>query len=196
MRRWSYGMTVVGMAVLLALTAVSASGTETGSGAAAGEAYTIGVGDVLSIHTWKEPDLSLDVVQVRRDGKITFPLLDDIPASGRTTVELKQTIQERLTRFVDAPMVTVTLINALSQQYYILGEVQETGEYPLIKNLTVIQAFALAKGFTQWASKDRILLYRRNGTDLTVFRIDYKDIVKGQMNKDIFLQADDIIIVP
>ncbi len=60
----------------------------------------------------------------------------------------------------------------------------------------MIQAFALAKGFTQWAAKDRILLYRRNGNDLTVFKIDYKDIVKGQMNKDIFLQADDIIIVP
>lgn len=195
MRRWNHGMTA-GLAVLLVLAAVSVSGAENTGDAAAGEVYTIGVGDVLSIHTWKEPDLSLDVVQVRRDGKITFPLLDDIPASGRTTVELKQTIQERLTRFVDAPMVTVTLINALSQQYYILGEVQEIGEYPLIKNLTVIQAFALAKGFTQWASKDRILLYRRNGTDLTVFRIDYKDIVKGQMNKDIFLQADDIIIVP
>jgi polysaccharide export outer membrane protein len=93
-------------------------------------------------------------------------------------------------------MVTVTLVDFVSQRYYIIGEVQEIGEYPLIKKLTVIQAFALAKGFTQWASKDRILLYRRNGTDLSVFRIDYKDIVKGQMNKDIFLQADDVIIVP
>ncbi len=184
------------LAVWVVLTAVPASGGQNDNATVLNPAYTIGIGDVLSIHTWKEPDLSLDMVQVRRDGKITFPLLDDIPASGRTTVELKQTIQEGLTRFVDAPMVTVTLINALSQQYYILGEVQEIGEYPLIKNLTVIQAFALAKGFTQWAAKDRILLYRRNGNDLTVFKIDYKDIVKGQMNKDIFLQADDIIIVP
>jgi polysaccharide export outer membrane protein len=136
------------------------------------------------------------MVQVRRDGKITFPLLDDILALGKSTVALKQTIQTQLSKFVEAPMVTVTLVNAVSQRYYILGEVLEIGEYPLIKKLTVIQAFALAKGFTQWASKDRILLYRRNGTDLSVFRIDYKDIVKGQMNKDIFLQADDVIIVP
>lgn len=195
MRKWIFGMTA-GLAVWMVLTAFSASGNESGDEAAAGAAYTIGVGDVLSIHTWKEPDLSLDVVQVRRDGKITFPLLDDIPALGKTTVALKQIIQDQLARFVDAPMVTVTLVNAVSQRYYILGEVQEVGEYPLIKNLTVIQAFALAKGFTQWASKDRILLYRRNGSDLSVFRIDYKDMVKGQMKEDFFLQADDIIIVP
>jgi polysaccharide export outer membrane protein len=195
MRKQTCGVTA-GMVLWMVLTAFSASGGENVKETDSSPAYTIGIGDVLSIHTWKEPDLSLDMIQVRRDGKITFPLLDDIPAAGRSTVELKQTIQEGLTRFVDAPMVTVTLINALSQQYYILGEVQQTGEYPLIKNLTVIQAFALAKGFTQWAAKDRILLYRRNGNDLTVFKIDYKDIVRGQMDKDISLQADDIIIVP
>ena len=185
-----------GMVALIVLTALFAFGAEKTGDIHANQDYSIGIGDVLSIHTWKEPDLSLDRVQVRRDGKITFPLLDDIPALGKTTVELKHTIQNQLTQFVEAPMVTVTLVGAVSQQYYILGEVQEIGEYPLIKKLTVIQAFALAKGFTQWASKDRILLYRRNGNDLTVVRIDYKDIVKGQMRKDIFLQADDLIIVP
>ncbi len=195
MRKWVCVMTM-GLAGLILLTAVSATGAEKTDGINASENYFIGIGDVLSIHTWKEPDLSLDRVQVRRDGKITFPLLDDIPAVDKTTVELKHAIQNQLTQFVEAPMVTVTLVDAVSQRYYILGEVQEIGEYPLIKKLTVIQAFALARGFTQWASKDRILLYRRNGKDLTVFRIDYKDIVKGQMNKDIFLQADDLIIVP
>ena len=73
---------------------------------------------------------------------------------------LKQEIQNRLAEFVEAPTVTVTLVNPISQRYYILGEVQQVGEYPLIKKLTVIQAFALAKGFTQWASKDEIILYR------------------------------------
>ncbi|MBG0780395.1 MAG: polysaccharide biosynthesis/export family protein [Desulfotignum balticum] len=195
MRKKNYKVTM-GLAALMFLIAFSASGAEKNGSISASGDYIIGIGDVLSIHPWKEPDLSLDMVQVRRDGKITFPLLDDILALGKSTVALKQTIQTGLSKFVEAPMVTVTLVNAVSQRYYILGEVLEVGEYPLIKNLTVIQAFALAKGFTQWASKDRILLYRRNGNDLSVFRIDYKDIVKGQMNKDIFLQADDVIIVP
>ncbi|MBU3952356.1 MAG: SLBB domain-containing protein, partial [Proteobacteria bacterium] len=78
----------------------------------------------------------------------------------------------------------------------ILGEVQEVGEYPLIKKLTVVQAFALAKGFTEWASKDKIILYRRTGQKEMMIKIDYDDIVKGQLNKDILLRADDIIIVP
>lgn len=158
--------------------------------------YRIGVGDVLSIHTWKEEDLSFDAVRVRIDGKITFPLLDDIPAEGRTTVELKQTIQEMLSEFVEAPSVTVTLVSPVSQRYYILGEVEEIGEYPLVKHLTVVQAFALAKGFTEWASKDKIILYRRDGGREVMIKIDYDDIVKGKLNKDIQLKADDIIIVP
>ncbi len=158
--------------------------------------YLIGTGDVLSISTWKEKDLTFENVVVRNDGKITFPLLDDIQARGRTTMELKYTIQKGLEAFLDAPMVTVTLMNPGSQKYYILGEVQETGEYPIMKKLTVVQAFALAKGFTQWASKDKIILFRKSDGKNTMVKIDYDDIVGGDLSQDVYLQADDIIIVP
>ncbi len=158
--------------------------------------YKIGTGDVLSISTWKEKDLSFENVVVRNDGKITFPLLDDIQARGRTTMELKYTIQKGLEAFLDAPMVTVTLMEPGSQKYYILGEVQETGEFPIIKKLTLVQAFALAKGFTEWASKDKIILFRRAGGKGTMVKIDYDDIVDGDLSQDVYLQADDIIIVP
>jgi polysaccharide biosynthesis/export protein len=158
--------------------------------------YTIGIGDVLSINTWKEEGLSFDTVQVRNDGKITFPLLDDIPADGKTTIELKKIIQKKLSEFVESPSVTITLVNPISQKFYILGEVQAVGEYPLVKKLTIVQAFALAEGFTEWASKDKIILYRRSGQKEEMIKIDYNDIVKGQLNKDILLRADDIIIVP
>lgn len=160
------------------------------------EDYKIGIGDVLKINTWKEPDLSFDALQVRRDGKITFPLLDDLQAEGVTTVELKTTIEKKLADFIEAPSVTITLVGAVSQKYYILGEVQEVGEYQLIKKLTIVQAFALAKGFTEWASKDEIILYRKEGGTEKIIKIDYRDIVKGKLGKDIILIADDIIIVP
>lgn len=158
--------------------------------------YRIGIGDVLSIQTWKEENLSFEAVLVRNDGKITFPLLDDIPAEGRTTVELKKAIEKMLADYVEAPSVTVTLVNPASQRYYILGEVQQVGEYPLVKKLTVVQAFALAQGFTEWASKDKILLYRRDQGEEAMIKIDYDDIVKGKLEQDIYLKADDIIIVP
>ncbi|MEN8210820.1 MAG: polysaccharide biosynthesis/export family protein [Thermodesulfobacteriota bacterium] len=158
--------------------------------------YKIGIGDVLKINTWKEEDLSFDTVRVRIDGKITFPLLDDLQAEGITTVQLKKNIEEKLSDFVEAPTVTVTMISPVSQQYYILGEVQNVGAFPLMKKLTVVQAFALAKGFTEWASKDEIILYRKDGKTEKIIKIDYDDIVKGKLGKDIVLQADDIIIVP
>ena len=158
--------------------------------------YKIGIGDVLKINTWKEDDLSFDMVFVRNDGKITFPLLDDIQAEGRTTMELKVDIEEKLSEFVEAPTVTVTLANPGSQKYYILGEVQNVGEYPLIKKLTIVQAFALAKGFTEWASKDEIILFRRHQGKEKMIKIDYDDITDGNLKNDIQLKADDIIIVP
>ena len=158
--------------------------------------YKIGVGDVLHVTTWKEEDLTFEKVFVRNDGKITIPLLDDIQAEGRTTMELKTFIETGLGEFVEAPTVTVVLANPGSQKYYILGEVVGVGEYPLIKKLTVVQAFALAKGFTEWASKDEIILFRRDNGKEQMIKIDYDDITDGKLENDIQLKADDIIIVP
>lgn len=160
------------------------------------DSYIIGSGDVLEIMTWNEEDLTRQVV-VRLDGMITFPLLDDIQAAGKTTLQLKQVIQEKLGDFIDSPFVTVTLLESGSQTFYILGEVINTGEYPLSKRLTVLQAFALAGGFTEWASKNEILLFREeNGTKKTIL-INYRDLVKKQdFSKNVQIMANDTIIVP
>ncbi len=158
--------------------------------------YLIGIGDVLNITTWKEGDLSFSGLRVRNDGKITFPLLDDLQAEGKTTMELKGTIQEKLSEYVEAPVVTVSLADAGSQKYYILGEIKNVGEYPLLKKLTVIQAFALANGFTDWAAKDEIILFRRDQGKEIMIKIDYDDITDGNLKADIQLKADDIIIIP
>ena len=151
----------------------------------------------MEIVTWKEPDFTRGDVLVRIDGKITFPLLDDLQAAGMTPMQLKVIIEDSLKGFVDAPEVTVTVKNAGSQKFYILGEVVNTGEYPLIKNLTVLQAFSLAGGFTEWASKKEIILHRReNGKDKTIL-INYKDIVGRQdFSQNVPIRAGDTIIVP
>ncbi len=158
--------------------------------------YKIGVGDILRINTWEEPNLSLDAAMVRSDGIITFPLLDDIKAQGLTTMELKTKIENRLKEYVEVPNVTITLITPVSQRFYILGEIANTGEYPITKKLTVMQAFALAGGFTEWASKNKILLIRRSGGKESTIIIKYKDILNGNFSQDIPLKADDTIIVP
>jgi polysaccharide export outer membrane protein len=161
------------------------------------DSYKIGSGDILEIMTWKEPDFSRNEVLVRIDGKMTFPLLDDIQAAGRTPLELKKNIEARLKGFVDNPVVTVTVINPESQKIYILGEIIRTGEYDLKKNLTVLQAFALAGGFTQWASKKEIILLRHEKGKDKIIRVNYKNIIKGSdLMQNMPLQANDTIIVP
>jgi len=165
--------------------------------AESGGSYKIGSGDILEIVTWKEPDFSREEVLVRTDGYISFPLLNDVQAAGLTPTQLKKSLEAGLKSYVSTPEVTVTIVTSGSQRFYILGEVINTGEYPLAKHLTVLQAFAIAGGFTEWASKDEIILMRReNGKDVTI-RVDYKDIVKGEnLEQNVKIKADDTIIVP
>jgi polysaccharide export outer membrane protein len=161
--------------------------------------YIIGNGDILEINTWKEPDFSRKEIIVRLDGKISLPLLGDIQATGLTPTQLKTTIESRLKKYVSKPSVTVTIRNAASQRFYILGEVVNTGEYPLVKDLTVLQAFALAGGFTEWASKNEIILYRgvKGDGKGIVIQINYKRILRNKdFSQNVKIRANDTIIVP
>ena len=180
------------------IVTIAASRAFAGEGSKSGEnQYRIGNGDILNITTWKETDFTKTGILVRIDGKISFPLLNDVQAGDRTPLELKKDIQNKLKGFISNPVVTVTVTSPASKRIYILGEVVNTGEYPLVKNLTVLQAFALAGGFTEWASKKEIILFRKeDGKDKTI-RINYKNILKGKdFSQNVELQADDTIIVP
>ncbi|MEJ5358024.1 MAG: polysaccharide biosynthesis/export family protein [Desulfobacterales bacterium] len=193
------GLLVAGCCIFAAASAAVAQdkGAQSWSARAQAAEYRIGAGDVLEITTWKEPELSRRDILVRLDGKISFPLLGDVAAAGMTPVELTDTIQKGLKNYVTSPVVTVTVTNPGSQRIYILGEVARTGEYPLTKNLTVLQAFALAGGFTQWAAKDEIILLRGEPGREKIYKINYKDIVRGRgTENNLPLQANDTIVVP
>ena len=160
------------------------------------EDYIIKPGDILEIVTWKEPDFTKDVI-VRNDGKFSFPLLDDIRAENMTTIQVKRILEKGLKEYLDTPVVTVILKSPQSQKYYILGEIQKTGEYQIGKRLTVLQAFALAGGFTEWASKNEIILLRVEQGKQKIIRINYKNIIKGKdLDNNVLVEPDDTIIVP
>jgi polysaccharide export outer membrane protein len=170
---------------------------QTWSAKASAQDYEIGAGDILGITTWKELDFTREEVLVRLDGKITFPLLNDVLAAGLTTMDLKRVIENGLKDYISNPVVTVNVRQPLSKRFYILGEVRRTGEYPLVKHLTVLQAFALAGGFTEWASKKEIILLRQENGKEKIYRINYKEITKGKdLSQNIKLKPDDTIIVP
>ncbi len=159
--------------------------------------YMIGHGDALEIVTWKESDLSRERVIVRIDGRITFPLLGDIQAFGLTPMQLKYDMEAGLKKFVGNPIVTVTVQEAVSQRFYILGEVEEPGEYNILKGITVLQALALAEGFTEYADKSEIILFRHEKGKNRIIKVDYKKIIKGKdFSHNIMLKANDTIVVP
>ena len=131
-------------------------------------------------------------------GRQNFIPFDERPYCGGPYPEqLKGQIEKRLKAYISHPSVTVTVRDPVSQKFYILGEVVNVGEYPLSKELTVLQAFALAGGFTEWASKKEIILFRKEMGKERVIRINYKDIVKKMdFKNNIQIIADDTIIVP
>jgi polysaccharide export outer membrane protein len=164
--------------------------------AVSGEAYVIGPGDKLSIDVWREPDLSKQV-SVRLDGKISLPLIEDVVAGGLTCAELRTQLTEKYGQYVDSPVVSVTVLESHSKNIYVLGKVTRSGEYPLQKNMTVVQAISLAGGLTEWADTSDIRLIRKIKGERKTFRIDYDAIVSGKdLSQDVQLEPDDTIFVP
>jgi len=158
--------------------------------------YVIGPGDLLSIDVWKEEDLSKKV-SVRLDGKISLPLVNDVQAAGQTSTELRNQLSEKYKDFVDVPEVSVTVLESRSKRIYLLGKVAKPGEYPMQKNMTVVQAISLAGGLAEWADSSDVKLIRKiKGIEKT-FTVDYDAIVSGEdLSQNVLLQPDDTIFVP
>ena len=158
--------------------------------------FLIGPDDVLHIYVWKEPDLIQDVT-VLPDGKITFPLIGEIQAQGRTVTELKNSITERLQSFVTAPEVTVIVRQINSRRIYTLGKLNTPGSYPLAAGMTVIQALSTAGGLAQWAEEKNILVIRREGAEELQHKFNYSQYISGKnLKQNILLKPNDTIVVP
>jgi polysaccharide export outer membrane protein len=151
---------------------------------------------VLEILVWKEPDLSRTVT-VRMDGKISLPLVDDIPAAGSKPLEVKERITQALSGFVDAPAVYVILQEQNSKRIYLVGKVNSPGEYPLKRDMTLLHAIALAGGFAEWAGTGDIVIIRKGPKGQVRIKADYGRAVSGKdIEQNILLYPDDVIIVP
>ncbi|HYZ83764.1 MAG TPA: polysaccharide biosynthesis/export family protein [Bryobacteraceae bacterium] len=154
--------------------------------------YEIGPEDVLLIRVWREPEFS-GPVQVRPDGKFTLPLVGDIPAAGLTPNKLAEDITKALTEFINKPEVTVSLQSVQSKKYYITGEVNRTGSFPLIVPTTVLEALTNAGGFREFARSNKIVIMR----GLQRIKFNYKEVIKGKnLEQNILVQNGDYIHVP
>jgi polysaccharide export outer membrane protein len=158
--------------------------------------YVIGPQDVLDISVWKEPELTRPV-PVRPDGKISMPLLNDVQAAGKTPLQLTADITAGLKKFVTDPQVTVIVTTINSQRVFILGEVNRAGAYPLLPNMTVLQALSSAGGFTIYANLKKIYVLRVEDGKQVKHPFNYKDVLAGKAaDQNIFVKAGDTIVVP
>lgn len=162
------------------------------------EQYRIGPEDQLEVQVWKNADLTRQVT-VRPDGKISLPLVGDVQASGLTTDELEQEIVTRLSKFIEAPHVSILVSAVNSYYYYITGEISKPGKYPLKGRTSLLQAVSMAGGFTPFASRNDISVFRKNPNGATEkrIRVRYNDILKSADGKaNILLQTGDTIVIP
>jgi polysaccharide export outer membrane protein len=161
---------------------------------AAEEEYRIVAEDALQIVVWKNEALSRSVV-VRPDGKISLPLLNDVQAAGMTANELKASLEKKFTEYIPAPEVYVVLTAIRGFDVNILGEGAKQGRYTLKKPTTVVELIALSGGFAQFASKSRITILRKEGSETKRIPFDYNKVIRGDA-PDVVLRPDDIVVVP
>jgi len=158
--------------------------------------YYIAPGDVLRVAVWKEPELTTEVF-VRLDGRITVPLVGDVKAAGRTTEELSSEIRTKLRAFLEVPQVTLTVSQAISARFYVVGQVTTSGAFPLSSRITVAQALAIAGGFREFAKRDRIVVVREVHGERKAIPFNFRDLEAGiNLEQNIALEAGDTIIVP
>lgn len=162
----------------------------------AGSDYHIGPGDVLQLFVWKEPELTRELT-VRLDGRISVPLLGDVEANGRTPAQLAGELSKRFTRFLEAPQVTLGVAQANSTRFYVLGQVNKPGDFPLSGRTTVLQGLALAGGFKEFAKTDGIVIIRREKGNETAITFNYKRLESGRdVSQNVALRPGDTILVP
>ena len=160
------------------------------------ETYVIGATDQLLVTVWKNPELSNRLV-VRTDGMISVPLLDDVQAEGLTAEELKEVLTEALSEYISNPDVTVVVVGMNSNSVSIMGGVNRSGEIPLQKETRVLQAIARSGGFSVWAKKGQVKIFRPVADSLVEYRFDYDAYLAGKApGTNIVLKAGDTIVVP
>lgn len=153
--------------------------------------FLIGAEDIIFIQVWREPDFTRQAL-VRPDGKITMPLIGEIEAAGSTPDQLAAKLTEALSKFLNTPQVVVTVLQVNSKKYYVMGEVNKPGSFPLAVPTRVLEALTNAGGFREFANTKKIVVLRK-GQQL---KFNYNDVVKGKkQEQNILLENGDHIIV-
>lgn len=184
------------LVILGVLFGLSASVFAAGSNSSNKEGYLVGPEDILHISVWKEEELNREVV-VGPDGKISFPLVGNVQAAGRTTEEIQRDITQQLEKYIPDPVATVSVQTVSGYKIYVLGKVNNPGEFTIGRYIDVLQALTLAGGLNPFASKNGIKILRREDGKEKVFPFKYGEVEDGEnLEQNIILQSGDVVVVP
>jgi len=154
--------------------------------------YLMGPEDVIQVWVWKEPDLSTTAM-VRPDGKIALPLIGEIEAKGRTAPQLQDEVSKRLMAYLSAPVVTVIVKEVNYPKISVLGQVRKPDIYKIRQKMTVLDAIALAGGFTDYANRRKVKILRNNSSTPQEYKLDLKD--PNQTTIRFYLEPFDTVYV-
>ena len=158
--------------------------------------YQVQPGDILTVTVWKETDLTGDLL-IRPDFGLSFPLVGDLDARGKTVDQLRLEITERLKKYIPSPVVTVATKTVAGNHIYVVGKVQRPGEYPVVRNVDVMQALSLAGGATPFAAVNDIIVLRRESAGQIVLHFQYNDVARGRdLRQNVLLLPGDTVVVP
>lgn len=166
-----------------------------------GEEYVIGPLDDLTIFVWRNPELGAKV-QVRPDGRITTPLITDMPAVGKTPKMLADDIKLALTQYIENPLVSVIVNNfsgTFSQQVRIVGATEKPASIPYRANMTLLDAMISVGGLSEYAAGNRARLVRfdKDSGKQKEYQVRLNDLLKkGDTRANVMLAPGDVIIIP
>jgi polysaccharide export outer membrane protein len=161
--------------------------------------YLIGPGDSVNILVWRNPEVSM-AVPVRPDGKITTPLVEDLPAAGKTSTELARDIEKALAKFIQQPVVTVIVTNFVgnfSEQIRVIGQATKPQALPYRRDMSLMDVLIAVGGVTEFASGNRASVIRTVDGKQQKFNVRLDDLIKeGDISANMPMRPGDVLIIP
>ncbi|MCU7904305.1 MAG: polysaccharide export protein [Candidatus Thiodiazotropha sp. (ex Epidulcina cf. delphinae)] len=179
--------------------ATSVSRSPASVGGPSSPMYVIGPGDTLNVFVWGDSELSTDVV-VRPDGLITTPLVEDLPASGQTPTELARNLEQRLSRFVKNPQVTVSVrefVGRYTEQVRVVGQASQPQSVPYREGMTLLDVIIAVGGLTEFAAGNKATVVRQVNGKTTQYRVRLDDLIRdGDISANVRMLPGDVLIIP
>ncbi len=161
--------------------------------------YVIGPGDTVNIVVWRNPELSMSV-PVRPDGKITTPLVEDLPAIGKDATTLARDIEQALAKYIREPVVTVivtSFVGPYSEQIRVVGEAARPQILPYVQKMTLLDVMIAVGGMTEFADGNRASILRAGEGGSTQYSVRIRDLIKrGDVSANVEMQPGDVLIIP